>query len=196
MSIEQDTEDATLEYGAWTLDLKRSGFNSEKETSQFIRKCIGIVRQTPEYRDWTSYVKDTLGYRTCAFTNENSDELTIDIHHHPLTIFDMVTIVVNTYMNNAKEFSSLDIATDILYLHFTNKVGFIPIVTSLHEKYHNGYLMIPPKFIHGKWDHLLTTPGYVVASDIVSKSKELMDDKNNLNCEYLNWQKVGIENNA
>jgi len=187
-----DENDATLNIGPFSLSFTRNTFNSEKDITAFMKKCVGIIRQTPEYREWTNYIKDTLGFKNCAFTNETSDEITIEIHHHPLTLFDITTIVLNTFLANDKEFSSLDIVKDVLLLHFSNKVGFIPIVASLHEKYHNGFLIIPPKFIHGDWSYLLNTPGYIIEADTMSKCKQLMDKSNNAHDQYLNWQNGGM----
>ena len=158
----------------------------------FTKKCVSLIHASPEYRDWATYVKEMLGYKTCALTNESSEQLTVDIHHHPLTIFDITNIILNTYIANQKSFTSLVIAKDVLHLHYNDRVGFIPLVSSLHEKYHNGFLVIPPKLIHGGWQYLLKTPGYQVSPDVVDKCNELMKAENNKFDAYLNWQNQGV----
>lgn len=180
----------TLDYGSYTLEMPRSEFEGEKEKNQFIKKCVQMSRQTPEYREWVKYVKDMLGYKTCSLTGENGDEVTVEIHHHPLTIFDITNIIVSTYVKNNKKFTSMNIMNDVMTLHYNNKVGFIPLCTTYHEKYHNGYAVIPPKFIHGEWDYLLKTPGYEVIPDLVNKCNELMHDSNNDYADYNNWHTV------
>jgi hypothetical protein len=169
------------------LSLKRKTFSSEKSHNHFIKACVRMIRSSVEYREWASYVKDVMGYKTCVFTNEVSDQLTIDIHHHPLCLFDIVNIVVSTYLKNQIEFSSPDVSKDVLLLHYTNNVGYVPLISSLHEKYHNGYLTIPPKFIAGKWDYLINTPGYVVSDEVKLKVSELMKAENN-NYDTYFWQ--------
>ena len=185
-------ENTTLELGQFTLDLKRDGFNDEKEVNKFIKACVRIARSTPEYRDWVTYVKDMLGFNTCMFTNETADELSIEIHHHPLTLYDLVSITINTYLTNKIPFSSVDIVREVLTLHYTDHIGYIPMVTSLHEKYHNGFLTIPPKFIQGVWNYLLVTPGYAINEDVLVRTKELMNPSNNKFDNYNNWQKSSI----
>jgi hypothetical protein len=175
------------------LSLKRKTFLSEKSHNHFAKSCVRLVRSSVEYREWSSYVKDVMGYKTCVFTNEVADQLTIDIHHHPLSLFDIVNIVINTYLKNQIEFSSPDISKDVLLLHYTNNVGYVPLISSLHEKYHNGYLSIPPKFIVGKWNYLTTTSGYVVDDDIKMKVSELMKEENNKYDTYF-WHNDNLSN--
>lgn len=182
----------TLNYGGvYKIEMARASFNDEKEKFQFIRKCVNLCRQTPEYKDWVRYVKDTLGYKTCLITGETSDEVTVEIHHHPLTIFDITNVILSTYLDSGKKFTSMSIMNDVMTLHYNNKVGFIPLCTTWHEKYHNGYAVIPPKFIYGEWDYLLKTPGYSQIPDLIDKCKELMDEANNAyDNEANNWKTI------
>jgi hypothetical protein len=181
----------TLNYGSYTLEMPRNGFETEKEKDMFIKNCVRLARQTPEYKDWVRYVKDMLGYKTCLITGETSDEVTVEIHHHPLTIFDITNIIVSTYIKNNMKFTSMNVVNDVMTLHYNNKIGFIPLCTTWHEKYHNGFAVIPPKFITGEWNYLLTTPGYEVIPELVDKCSELMDDKNNaFDNEANNWKTI------
>ena len=181
----------TLSYGGFTLEMPRCSFESDKEKEMFVKNCVRLCRQTPEYKDWVKYVKDTLGYKTCLITGEISDEVTVEIHHHPLTIFDITNIIVNTYLANSKKFTSMGIVNDVMTLHYNDKIGFIPLCTTYHEKYHNGYAVIPPKFITGQWDYLLTTPGYEVLPEVVDKCNELMNPVNNAyDNEANNWKTI------
>ena len=59
-------------------------------------------------------------------------------------------------MASSSPFCSFDIATSVINLHYENKLGYIPIVKSLHEKFHNGYLQIPMNLIHGNWKYMLS----------------------------------------
>lgn len=178
------------------LTLKRSGFPSQKAHTAFIKLCVRMTRTTIEYKEWSAYVKDVLGFKTCEFTNETSDEITVEIHHHPLTLYDIVDIVLSTYLTNEIEFCTLDIIKDVLILHYNNNVGYVPIVASLHEKYHNGFLIIPPKFIHGVWDYLLKTDGYCVSEDIENKANELMSSDKNQYDIYHQWQNIAGDKNG
>ena len=185
---------ARLTIGQFHLDFNRSQFANEKAHIAFLKKCVGLIRGTPEYKDWSSYIKDTLGIKNCVFTNETSDEITIEIHHHPLTLFDITGVILNTYINKGDEFCSLDIIKDVLHLHYTNNIGYIPLVASLHEKYHNGFLIIPPKFVLGNWNHLIKSDEYEIEKDVLDKVKSLMDLSNNKHDHYISWQNAEVNN--
>lgn len=185
-----------LGQGQFQLELCRCSFPNEKYHIAFAKKCVTMVRMSPEYKDWVSYVKDTLGHKFCAITSENSDELTVEIHHHPFSLFDATMAVLNRYLMSGDTFTSLDIVKDVLIVHYTDNIGYIPLVTSLHEKYHNGFLTIPPKFILGTWDYFLSSDEYEIDEATLLKVQSLMAAENNKHDCYVNWQKAEVDNNV
>jgi hypothetical protein len=36
--------------------------------------------------------------------------------------------------------------------HYQNIIGYIPLVSTLHEKFHNGFLDLPINFVQGYWE--------------------------------------------
>lgn len=190
----QGDDELTLNLGQFYLPYKRANFSDNKLFISFIKKCEQLVRSSPEYKDWVSYVKDTLGHKVCVFTEETSDELTIEIHHHPFTLFDITSAVLVGKMTSGEEFTSIDIADKVLQLHYSNCVGFVPIVTSLHEKYHNGFLVIPPKFVTGNWHHILNHDDYFLDEDTRERVNGLMCAENNKYDQYFKWQKGAVTN--
>ena len=135
----------------YSLTLRRKGFDQDKEFIKFVRNVERLVRSSGEYKEWTDYVKDVLGYCNCAVTDEKSSEVTIEIHHHPITLFLIVKSIMITKINKEIEFCTFDIAQEAIELHFTNRLGYIPLVRTLHEKYHGGFLRIPMELVHGDW---------------------------------------------
>lgn len=184
----------TFQLCQYDLSMTRNSFVDEKAMSSFVRKCISAVRQSPEYREWVAYVKDVLGFKTCVFTEETSDELTIEIHHHPLTLYEIVELEIVRHINNNYEFCSMDIVKRVMELHYSNNVGYLPIVSSLHEKYHNGFLIIPPKFVNGIWNYVLTHDEYNPGDDVLLKVGEVMKEDNNQYDTYAWKRPVGVVN--
>ena len=137
------------------LSLRVTTLQDQKEYQSFIKNVVRLVRASYEYRLWTGYVKDTLGHNFCALTGEVADEVTVEIHHHPFTLYDICETILNHYITNGLEFCSMDIAIRVLELHYENRVGYIPLCKTLHEKYHNGALTIPINLVHGDWKYLL-----------------------------------------
>ena len=140
-----------------TLPLRRKGFDDDKEFSKFIHNIERLLRSSTEYKDWVRYVKDVLGYSACAITDEKAAELTIEIHHHPINLYTICKGVVTSYINKEKEFCSYDIALECINLHYKNQIGYIPLIASIHEKYHNGFLRIAIEKCHGDWRFILNT---------------------------------------
>lgn len=140
-----------------TLPLRRTGFEEDKEFIQFIKNVERLVRSSNEYREWVKYIKDVLGFSACAVTQEKGCELTIEAHHHPISLFNICKAIIVKYMNEGKEFCTYDIALECMNLHFSNQVGFVILITSIHEKFHNGFIKIPIELCHGNFVHILNT---------------------------------------
>jgi hypothetical protein len=137
------------------LRLRIRSFPSAKEYENFIKSVEKLVRSSHEYRLWVHYITETLGYSTCAFTKESNNECPVIVHHHPITLYTIVKGVVNNFLSKEVEFSSFDVATKVIELHFQNKVGYVAMLSDLHSKYHSGFLNIPIEFVNGDYKHIL-----------------------------------------
>lgn len=177
------------ENNLYKLKLRRTDFDSVEEEQKFIKKCTSIIRTLPEYNEWVYFIKKIQGFDTCCITNENDEATKINIHHHPLPLFDITSIILENFKLNNKEFFSIDIISEVIELHFKNNIGFVPLVASLHEKYHNGCLIIPPKFVQGNWQYILKN--YYVHEDYILKASHLMNENlNNIKQDFNNWPEI------
>jgi len=150
------------------LSLKRDNFADEKEEKRFIKAVERMVRSSIEYREWLSFVRESLGMTACVFTGETEEETgDVEIHHHPLTLYDIVQAVCDTKILNNQSFSSFDIAYEVIDLHFKLKIGFVPLLGSLHKKFHNGYLEIPIELVQGDYKFLLNN--YHIRKNVLDK---------------------------
>jgi hypothetical protein len=135
----------------YTLTLRREDFENQKDFEKFSKKCERLIRVSPEYSEWTQYLREVLGFYSCNITGESNFQTTVEIHHHPFTLYDVVKCVIKEYLNGHKSFCSFDICRDVIELHYENIIGYIPLISSLHEKYHNGFLLIPMELVHGDY---------------------------------------------
>ena len=149
-----DEKRLSSEDSPYELTLRRNDFPEEKNMNQFIKKVEAIVRKSPEYKDWTSYIKDVLGHYSCELTGEMAAQVTVEIHHHPISLFIITKAMIVQYINSDKGFCSFDIAQDVINLHYENRIGYIPLVKTLHEKFHNGFLLLPMELVKGDWKHI------------------------------------------
>jgi len=168
-----------------SLSLRITEFTSDKQQKYFIKKVEKIIRGSTEYKVWTDYIRDTLGKTKCMITDEDHEETTVDIHHHPISLYVIVKGVVMEHIKNERSFCSFDIAAKVMELHFSLKAPFIPLVKSLHEKFHRGYLQIPMELVHGNWeDYMEEYEHYLDKEDIMKvvhrseiKLENLKDNK-------------------
>jgi len=153
------------------LALNRTSFVDEKEATKFIKNVERIVRTSLEYREFVHYIRCILGYSKCLFTNETYDETNdVEIHHHPLTLFDIAEAITSTYIHNKQRFNSFNIASEIIKLHFSLSIGFIPLISTLHKKFHSGNLDIPIDIVIGDWKYIVNN--YVLSDATRQKIKE------------------------
>lgn len=175
------------------LPLTINYFNDDKEQRAFVNACKSMLRRSPEYKAWVSYLKETLGLYKCKFTGEINYQTSVDIHHHPISVGCIVNAVVNKFIETDTSFTSFDIITEVCKLHYNNMIGYVPLVSSLHEKFHNGYLLIPIEFVSGNYKQFLDTySSYIEDDDLDTINSRLSVNINN--CESnINWKKDTYE---
>lgn len=145
-----------IETSPFDLSLRIDNFSDDKDQIKFIKSVEKMVRFSPEYKLWVNYIVETLGQDKCEFTNEAKSECSVEVHHHPICLYTVVKAVIDNYIKQHKEFCTFDIARDVIELHFQNKIGYVVMISSLHEKYHNGFMQIPIEFVNGDYKHILT----------------------------------------
>ena len=180
--IKSNVEDLTL-YSPnhpFNLSLRIRNFENEKEFIKFVKNCELLIRKCAEYRLWKNYITDILQQTSCVITDESMDELTVEIHHHIPSLFVLVKSIVSKYLAKNEEFSSFEIALEGIKLHFQNKIGYIPIISSLHEKFHNGFLDIPVSLVKGNYMQYLTEYSeYIDQDDMDTIDKRMATNENN-----------------
>lgn len=189
ISSDTDEQKLTSSNNPYSLTLRRSEFSDDKQIKRFIKSVESIVRGIPEYRDLTTYIKETLGHYACALTKEISSQVHVDIHHHPVSLYSIVKAVIFKKLEDGKEFSSLDIAQDVIAMHYENRVGYVPLVRTLHEKFHAGFLSLPIDIIHGDYKYFIQNYSvYLEDDDLETINSRLA--VNRTNCGWgnnYNW---------
>ncbi len=141
----------------FNLPLRISSFNTAKDYENFVKNVERVVRYSQEYKLWVKYISDHLGHSECALSKENINECALQVHHHPITLYTVVKAVLTDLMSRGAEFSTFDVATKVIELHFQNKVGYMVLLSDLHNKYHAGFLNLPIELVHGDYRHIIQT---------------------------------------
>lgn len=176
----------------WTLKLRRSDFIEEKDLNSFIKKCEALVRRSPEYQEWGRYLREVFDAHVCSITDEIDAETSVEIHHHPMTLYDIVKSIVLRKIDNNEEFCSFDISMETITLHFSNSVGIVPLITSMHQKYHNGFLDIPMEMVLGDYKEWMDKYSSYLNEEDLKKIQCRLD----INKKSCNWIKHSWSRNS
>lgn len=167
------------------LPLRVKTFESETDYIKFIRNCEKAIRGSVEYKQWRNYIIEVLGVQTCMITNERMDQCTVEVHHHVPSLFVLVKSITNKMIDEEKEFSTFDVALEGIKHHFQNKVGYVTLIKSIHEKFHNGFLGIPNTVIKGNFQSFLEE----YASSIDDEDLDVINQRLSVTESNCGWSK-------
>lgn len=147
----KNTHIGTVEPGEYGVYLA-----NDKEKKKFVSRIERIVRSSMEYKDYIAYLKDYMDMTKCAFfnnvTNTDHRKVRIEIHHEPFTLMDITVTVLTKWINEGIPLNDLLIADEIMSIHFTNRVGLIPLSQTVHEVVHNNSnVVIPLYLVYGNY---------------------------------------------
>ena len=127
----------------------------EKSYKKYMSDLERIVRNSFEYRQLIGYLRNTDGMNICSFldnvTNVDNNKVKIEIHHSPLTLYDICNAVMKKRQHNRESMDILLVAEEVMYLHYLGWVGLIPLSETIHDMVHNNYLFVPTDRVRGNY---------------------------------------------
>lgn len=167
----------------FSLSLRVSNFESESEYKKFIRNCEMMIRRCLEYKLWRNYIIEVLQINECMITHEKNSEVSIDVHHHIPSLYILVAAHVNRNIEKGEDFCTFDLCKEIMELHFQNKIGYVTLLKSMHEKFHNARLGIPVSFVKGDYKYFMNNfSKYLDEYDLESMEERMVCT--DTNCEW------------
>jgi hypothetical protein len=151
-----DIDETTIELEELEAPRAFYNFGNKKDRNKFIKTCEILIRQSVEYKDLIDYLRTKMGMNFCSFFHNvsreafNKTRFGIEIHHGPFTLYDIAAIVLHSHEMLEGEFKQhelLDIAEEVMELHYRGYVGLVPLSTTVHELVHSGKLFVPLQFI-------------------------------------------------
>lgn len=138
------------EYNLYDFDL-----NDEKSFKNYIQTVERVTRNSFEYKELINYLKEYMDMNQCAFyKNVNGSEIGksyIEIHHEPLSLFDICLIVYNKRVAFNEPLDEEYVSKEVMYLHYNLMVGLIPLAETVHQLVHGQYLFVPTTAVLGKY---------------------------------------------
>lgn len=165
---------------------KPINLSTGKARTKFIKRVESIVRRSMEYKDYIAFLKEHVNMDHCSFFENISSRLDkkakIEIHHEPLTLYDIVNIVLTKYESEGLPYNDLYIADEVLELHYKNMVGLIPLSITLHKMVHNSdKLPIPLSFCYGEYNKLIEDYSkYDIPEEIYDKLERKINISKNI----------------
>lgn len=140
--------------------ISMDSFKTESQYTKYVEK---IIRTSEEYRQYIRILKQEFDLGSCKFftgVDYDASRVTLEMHHYPATLFDIVQGVRDKIKEEANELASYDtfsIAERVMKLHYQGKVGLVPLTKTAHEMAHNGTLFIPltTDYVFGNWSSLI-----------------------------------------
>jgi len=175
------------EVGDMYLSYHRKQFYTEKNEKQFVNFVKKSIRGSLEYKEWKKLLIQEMQLTKCLFTGEDVSEVSIEFHHHPISLENIVYAVVDKYIRNEIEFNTCIIMDEVLKKHYEMKIGIVPMVKTLHEKFHNGYLNIPISFVIGDYKK------FIEEYPLRDKAMEIVNKYENITkTNHIGWNKYSI----
>ena len=186
LKVDIERLELSSDLSPFTLSLKIKNFQDATSYTKFVKNCERLVRSSLEYKLWRDYLKDILCVNSCAVTNEKIGEVTIDIHHHVPSLYILVSAILNRNISEENYFSTFDICLQVLEEHFINNIGYVSLVSSLHEKFHSGFLAIPIEFVKGHYQNFLEKYSQFIDEEDLEVINQRLNIKLD-NCRQYSW---------
>ncbi|MBR6908108.1 hypothetical protein IKN40_06625 [bacterium] len=151
--------------------------DTDKQKIKFIKRIEGIVRSSMEYRDYIRFCKDNMDMSSCIFLSNVSQDksrgrkrISVELHHEPFTLMDIVWTVVNRYEEEGLPYNDLLIADEVLELHYLNMVGLVPLSKTMHQVVHNSdKIKIPLYVVYGVYSDFVEKYGDYMEPELFDK---------------------------
>lgn len=166
---------------------------TDKDKHRYIQRIERIVRASTEYRDYIKFLKEHMDLNSCIFfqhistdkkKNGGGRHVTIELHHEPLTLYDIVSVVLEKYIDQGIPLNDLLIADEVMELHYENKVGLVPLSKTAHQMIHNSTkLMVPLNMCYGNYTDFLDQYDPWINDQLYSKIEKKLAQTENLTME-------------
>lgn len=145
----------------------------------FIKNVEKLFRQSDEYKRYIAYLKNTVGLTRCQVhgnIEEGENESLIEMHHGPcLTLFDIVSIIVDDQLKRDKKISTFMICDLVSEEHFNNNVQVVMLSKTDHELVHTRDIFIHYNQAFGDLEKFLKKYKAGISVEILYKIKKYIN---------------------
>lgn len=169
----------------------------EKDFKKYLDDVEKAVRTSFEYKEFISYLREYMDMNKCSYyenvNNIDTFKIKIEIHHEPITLYDMCIVVYNKRVALHEDLDVEMVAKEVMYLHYLLYVGLIPLAETVHELVHNQYLFVPTTKVLGYYKNFVESyKEYFLPEQLetLEKIEEATEDLEYVNNSYKDLLKV------
>ena len=131
-------------------------FRTPKEKVKYIKTVESMCRKSLEYKQLIAFLKRNTDLKRCTIlrnlVSDGAKHYSIELHHSPFTLFDIVETVVNRREMEGETLSPLQVCDEVMQLHYDGKVGLIHLSSTMHQLVHDDKICIPLSYIYQRYD--------------------------------------------
>lgn len=152
--------------------------------TKFVKNVEMQIRTSLEYKSYIRYLKEELHLNRCMVYGHITDEVApIEMHHHILTLYDIVEIIIGWCFKNKMIFSSSKIFSIVMEEHRLNNILVIMLSQMVHVAVHNknkddGVRFLDYRMGHGNICEFLNKYYTGLSFTHLSKIRKYMEDFN------------------
>lgn len=123
-----------------------------KSRENFVKYIKTLVRQSYEYKQMIAFLRKNIDMTHCSYfkkVNNQIKGITIEIHHDPFTIEDIIYIVLKSFLDNGMDIRPAVIAEQVMLLHYQGLIGLIPLSKTVHELVGAKKIFVPIYNVYG-----------------------------------------------
>lgn len=115
----------------------------EKDKKAIIKSAERLVRSSIEYSSYLGQLKGLADLTRCSILgNIDTEMASIEMHHYPFSLYDIVDIVFNKKVERGEPITSITLMNEVLEMHFNHYCGMVPLSKTIHEMTHSGRIFI------------------------------------------------------
>jgi hypothetical protein len=174
------------------FDMEDWDLNNEKEFKIYIKRIEKICRTSIEYKQYINYLREYADMNRCSIlkhvTNSENYKIKIEIHHEPLTLFDIVMAIFNKRNRLRESLHEELVAQEVMYNHYKLNIGLIPLCETVNELVHNQYIVIPTTAVFGNYRKFVLDYADFIDPEVLVSLKKL--EESTLNYSFDNTKKL------
>jgi len=190
-TVDQDRLDLIPEYKDYSFYAEC--IEEEKPYTKFIKQIERLARTSNEMRKLIKYLNEELDMDKCAIlSGVNSGNAKIEVHHYPFTLYDLCDIIIQNRLSMNKSFSTVDVAQELVEIHYLKLVGLVPLSKSVHELAHNGKIFINLRHVFGDIKTFIQKYKYGLNDEYIERLKHLIHLSSIESSETLNQNTLRV----